>query len=303
MSTKEEAKQLSLWQRFKKTALTIAVVVSLMWSFTNQLTIEEFKATVGPIGTNPLQLNPTKLIQAEIGSENMHPGNPSADSLVGINYSSRMFTRINKNDLGLATTASLSAYVPTSRTITINGTPFDLSANRSWTTPNTTYTAGLGLSLTGTTFANTAPDQIVSLAAGTNMGLTGSYPTWTINNTYVPTINTSPGRSLNTNWTAGSRPGIGFYTITCSVTNPLIAGSSTANAYLEYSTNGGSSWQPVLAQGGNSSTVGVAVAIAITNGQVGQIIAPLVANATYRIRTATTGTASLTLTAQCELNL
>jgi hypothetical protein len=34
---------------------------------------------------------------------------------------------------GYATTAALSGYVPTSRTLTINGTTFDLSANRSWT--------------------------------------------------------------------------------------------------------------------------------------------------------------------------
>lgn len=307
MSTKEETKTLSLWQRFKKTALTIAVVVSLMWSFTNQHTLEQFKDSIGPIGTNPPQYTPSKFMVAELGTEHLHPPvNWLTDTIIGHNDGSNMLSKLGTvNDIrsGLATTASLSGYVPTSRTITINGTAFDLSANRSWTIPGTTYSAGSGLSLTGTTFANTAPDQVVSLTAGTNMGLTGSYPTWTINNTYLPTINTSPGRALNTNWTTGSRPGVGFYTITCSVTNPLIAGSSTANAYLEYSTNGGSSWQPVLAQGGNSSTVGVAVAIAITNGQVGQIIAPLVANATYRIRTATTGTASLTLTAQCELNL
>lgn len=61
-----------------------------------------------------------------------------------------------------ALTSSLAGYVPTSRTLTINGTPFDLSANRSWTIPVNTYTAGTGLNLVGSTFNNTAPDQTVS---------------------------------------------------------------------------------------------------------------------------------------------
>jgi hypothetical protein len=37
------------------------------------------------------------------------------------------------NDSGFLTSSALSSYVPTSRTITINGAAFDLSANRSWT--------------------------------------------------------------------------------------------------------------------------------------------------------------------------
>jgi hypothetical protein len=51
---------------------------------------------------------------------------------------------------GYATTASLSSYVPTSRTITINGTTFDLSANRNWDITSMIYpAAGIALS-TGT---------------------------------------------------------------------------------------------------------------------------------------------------------
>lgn len=108
---------------------------------------------------------------------------------------------VDTNDYALS--SQLSGYVPTSRTITINGVSQNLSANRSWTIPdndtitrlrgttsgaftsgdltllaganttitqsganitiastntNTTYSAGTGLSLTGTTFANTAPN-------------------------------------------------------------------------------------------------------------------------------------------------
>ncbi|MCF2498389.1 hypothetical protein [Dyadobacter chenhuakuii] len=41
----------------------------------------------------------------------------------------------NHSSAGYALNSSLSGYVPTSRTITINGTSYDLSANRSWTIP------------------------------------------------------------------------------------------------------------------------------------------------------------------------
>jgi hypothetical protein len=56
---------------------------------------------------------------------------------------------------------------------------------------NTTYTAGTGLSLTGTTFANTAPDQTVSLTGSGATSVSGTYPNFTISST-------------NTQYTAGT---------------------------------------------------------------------------------------------------
>ena len=50
------------------------------------------------------------------------------------------------------------------------------------TDTNTTYTAGTGLSLVGTTFNNTAPDQTVVLTAGTGISTSGTYPNFTITN-------------------------------------------------------------------------------------------------------------------------
>ena len=56
-------------------------------------------------------------------------------------------------------------------------------ANAIWTDDtDTTYTAGSGLSLTGTEFANTAPDQTVVLTAGTSISVSGTYPSFTITN-------------------------------------------------------------------------------------------------------------------------
>ena len=88
----------------------------------------------------------------------------------------------------------LSGYVPTSRTITINGTTQDLSANRTFnvgTVTSITATAGTGISISGSpitssgtlTITNTAPDQIVSLTASTGISISGTYPNFTITNT------------------------------------------------------------------------------------------------------------------------
>ena len=62
-----------------------------------------------------------------------------------------------------------------------------------WATPtdtNTTYSAGSGLSLTGTTFANTAPDQTVSLTGSGATTVTGTYPNFTISSTDTDTNTT-----------------------------------------------------------------------------------------------------------------
>jgi hypothetical protein len=59
-----------------------------------------------------------------------------------------------RGDGSLATFPSLSGYVPTSRTLTINGTTYDLSADRSWTVdslPSQATHAGQYLTTDGTT--------------------------------------------------------------------------------------------------------------------------------------------------------
>ena len=51
------------------------------------------------------------------------------------------------------------------------------------TDTNTTYSAGTALSLVGTTFNNTAPDQTVVLTQGGATTITGTYPNFTISST------------------------------------------------------------------------------------------------------------------------
>lgn len=56
----------------------------------------------------------------------------------------------------------------------------DANGNVSWSA-ETAYTAGTGLSLVGTTFSNTAPDRIVTLAGTNGITTSGTYPNFTIN--------------------------------------------------------------------------------------------------------------------------
>jgi hypothetical protein len=90
---------------------------------------------------------------------------------------------------------TFNSKVPSTRNVTINGTTQDLSADRTWSVGTVTsagITAGTGISLAGTnpitssgtiTVTNSAPDQIVVLNAGTGIGVTGTYPNFTISNT------------------------------------------------------------------------------------------------------------------------
>jgi hypothetical protein len=47
---------------------------------------------------------------------------------------------------------------------------------------NTTYTAGTGISITGTTISNTQPDQTVILSNGNGITTSGTYPNFTVTN-------------------------------------------------------------------------------------------------------------------------
>jgi hypothetical protein len=70
--------------------------------------------------------------------------------------------------------------VPQSSSIYINA--------GNYTDTNTTYTAsGTGLTLVGTVFSNTAPDQTVALTGAGATTITGTYPNFTINSTDTAT--------------------------------------------------------------------------------------------------------------------
>jgi hypothetical protein len=84
-------------------------------------------------------------------------------------------------------TPDLSGYVPTSRTLTINGTAFDLSANRSWSV-GTVTSVGLTSATSGITIGSspiTSSGNItlaIATASGSQQGLLSSTDWTTFNN-------------------------------------------------------------------------------------------------------------------------
>ncbi len=161
--------------------------------------------------------------------------------------------------------------------------------------------AGSGISYNSATgvVTNSAPDQTVVLTAGSGISITGTYPNFTIS-LLAPVLNNAPGRSLNSNFTpSAGRYSMVCYAITCAVTNPLLSGSSSVSAFLEYSTNSGSTWN-TLPSVANSSGVALTVTIQITNGQKGIVWGIVPPGAIARIRTTTSGTATATLVEQFE---
>ena len=143
------------------------------------------------------------------------------------------------------------------------------------------------------------PPSTLNLTSGNGISITGTYPNLTVS-LVAPTVSIAT-RTLNSNFTISStKPSTVSYSISCTVTNPLLIGTSTATAYLEYSLNGGTTWL-TPSQSGNSSAVGVTVAIQLTNTQTGTLTGVIPANALTRVRTATTGTASVAYVTGTEI--
>lgn len=124
--------------------------------------------------------------------------------------------------------------------------------------------------------------------------LTGNYPTTTRSTLKLADL------YINNFSNAAIKQAIVSYTLTVTATNPLLAGNSTANVFLEYSPNGGTTWL-LPSQNGNLSSVALAVAVAITSGQTSTVNGIIPANALVRLRTSTSGTASVTYVTGTEI--
>jgi hypothetical protein len=113
-------------------------------------------------------------------------------------------------------TVSASVVPDGSETKVIAGTNVSVTGIGTITTPyvinstdtNTTYSAGTAISLVGTTFNNTAPDQTVVLTQGGATTITGTYPNFTISSTDTNTIADGSETKINSGTTT-SVSGIG----------------------------------------------------------------------------------------------
>ncbi len=121
-------------------------------------------------------------------------------------------------------------------------------------------TAGTGISLASNIVTNTAPDQIVSLTAGTGIAVTGTYPSFTIDNTdpfASPLI--AKGDIYTNDGTSDTRLPVGLDT------QVLIADSSTATG-LKWGSNAAptqlgyyGAWQDSTTQTAAVNNVGYAI--------------------------------------------
>ena len=145
----------------------------------------------------------------------------------------------------------IAGYVPTGRTITINGTTFDLSNNRSWTiTAGTPYTAGVGLSLNGTVFSALFGTAADTVAQGNDLRILNGQNAY---NRFVSTIElTDLGDNTSTPnpaWNAGTkifgpsalnRPPVGYGSLITYVGNTTTGDSqgSSWHTQLVFDTGG-----------------------------------------------------------------
>lgn len=193
------------------------------------------------------------------------------------------------NDSGYLTSADLSTYTPTARTLTINSTTFDLSANRTWnvgTVTSVAATPGTGISISGSpittsgslTITNTAPDQTVVLTNGAGISITGTYPSFTITNTASGggTVTSVSGTSNRITSTGGATPVIDISssyvgqssittlgTISTGIWNAGAVTSSGAVTGTSIVKTGGTSAQILLADGSTTDFASV-----VSGGQV-----------------------------------
>ena len=154
------------------------------------------------------------------------------------------------------------------------------------TSGGTVYNAGSGLTLTGTTFSNTAPDQTVTLSGSGATAVSGTYPNFTITSTdNNTTYSAGSGISLSGNTFSNSAPdqtvsmssGTGinvtgtYPNFTASATNTTAIWNASQlrgrNVATTTPTSGqvlkwnGSSWAPAADAGGTSYTSGTGINI------------------------------------------
>lgn len=168
-------------------------------------------------------------------------------------------------------TTNINGKVPNTRTISINGTSQDLSANRTWT--------GIGIEIPSQTGNN-----------GKVLSTDGSAVSWqTPTAAYVPTITNAVSRPINSTTFTVSTTKQAFvaYNVNISCT-ATIGSAASGSVALQYSTNAGSSWNTVGTVS-NSNTVTLAVVLNSVQVSGLQVSGYVPANALCRMVSTSSG--------------
>jgi hypothetical protein len=178
-----------------------------------------------------------------------------------------------------------SSYVPTSRTLTINGTAFDLSADRSWTITATggvsALSAGSGISVSSTTGAITVTNTgLLSATAGSGISVSTTSGVLNILNTGILSSTAGSGISVSTasgvlnivntgllSATSGSGISVSTASGTLNIVNTGLL-SATAGTGISVSTTSGTLNIVNTITNTNQLTNGAGYITGITSGMV-----------------------------------
>jgi hypothetical protein len=178
-----------------------------------------------------------------------------------------------------------SSYVPTSRTLTINGTAFDLSADRSWTITATggvsALSAGSGISVSSTTGAITVTNTgLLSATAGSGISVSTTSGVLNIVNTGILSSTAGSGISVSTasgvlnivntgllSATSGSGISVSTASGTLNIVNTGLL-SATAGTGISVSTTSGTLNIVNTITNTNQLTNGAGYITGITSGMV-----------------------------------
>ncbi len=135
------------------------------------------------------------------------------------------------------------------QSLSIAGNDLTISGGNTVVLPQSTYTAGSGINISGNTVSNTAPDQVVTISNGTGISVSGAYPGYTV-------TNTSPDQSVSLTG-GGSTTVTGTYpsfTIT-STDNNTTYSAGTGIGLTGTTINNTAPDQTVTLTGSGASTV------------------------------------------------
>lgn len=216
------------------------------------------------------------------------------------------------------TTALGYTPVTNARTLTVNGTAYDLSANRTWSVGTVTSVAALTLGTTGTNLSSTVATEtttpVITLnvpnASATNRGALTSTDWSTFNGKQAAYTNLTTIGSLanGTGWLYNngtgtfsystptkSDVGLGNVTNTAQTQASIVPNTTPTSGQILVGNAGGTAYAPVSASGDFTLASTGAATLATVNSNVGSYTyASITVNAKGLITAASSGTTPLT---------
>lgn len=220
----------------------------------------------------PLSGNPSGFLTSEVDGSNTNEielpsqtGN--AGKVLTTNGSTPSWTTITPTAPTSITTTGVA-------TSTQSGQSFTINVPTPSVTPATTITVQGAITATQS-------GQSFTLSAPVQTAMTTYTVSRTVNSaTFIP---------------SSTKPFYVDYTIDIQTSVALLTGASSGTVFLEYSTNGGSTWNE-MDRGQNNQALGVSISVSLTSINTVKVTGWFDANTIIRLRNATGGTGAATFT-------